>query len=253
MICAETHTLIDGYIDKELDLVTTLQFERHVNECAECRGLVEQYRRANGSVRAKIAYFEAPRDLHATIRKNLHLAIEDSGAPAARKPFPAWRASALAASVAGVLILGGLAYTTIHRTPSADIVAEEVVSSHIRSLMANHLSDVASSDQHTVKPWFTGKLDFAPVVKDLAAQGFPLIGGRLDYLDNHPVAALIYKRRQHTINLFIWPSEQRDSDPQSITMKGFNVLHWTRGHMTYWTVSDVNARDLEEFGRAQTE
>ncbi len=127
------------------------------------------------------------------------------------------------------------------------MLAEQVVSSHIRSLMANHLSDVVSTDQHTVKPWFSGKLDFAPVVKDLAPKGFPLVGGRLDYINNHSAAALVYKRRQHTINLFLWPSSESDSSPRSITIKGFNVVEWTHSHMAYWAVSDLNADELTEF------
>jgi anti-sigma factor RsiW len=131
--------------------------------------------------------------------------------------------------------------------PESQMLAEQVVSSHIRSLMANHLSDVVSTDQHTVKPWFSGKLDFAPVVKDLAPKGFPLVGGRLDYINNHSAAALVYKRRQHTINLFLWPSSESDSSPRSITIKGFNVVEWTHSHMAYWAVSDLNADELTEF------
>jgi anti-sigma factor RsiW len=116
-------------------------------------------------------------------------------------------------------------------------------------LEANHLSDVTSSDQHTVKPWFSGKLDYAPVVKDLVSKGFPLAGGRLDYLDNRPVAALVYKRRQHTINLFLWPSPAQDSGLRTLTLRGYNVVQWTHSHMVYWAVSDVNAGDLDQFVR----
>jgi anti-sigma factor RsiW len=115
--------------------------------------------------------------------------------------------------------------------------------------MANHLADVPSSNQHTVKPWFSGKLDFAPVVKDLSSQGFSLVGGRLDYLDNRPVAALVYQRRQHVINLFVWPSSDADSGPYYITSKGYSVVHGTHSHMAYWAVSDLNAGELTEFAR----
>jgi anti-sigma factor RsiW len=132
--------------------------------------------------------------------------------------------------------------------PSAqDRLMEELVSSHVRSLQVDHLSDVVSSDQHTVKPWFNGKLDFSPPVIDLASQEFPLVGGRLDYLDERTVAVLIYRHKLHPINLYIWPGTGRNVAPQGQDRQGYHLIHWTAGGMNYWAVSDLAASELEFF------
>jgi anti-sigma factor RsiW len=124
-----------------------------------------------------------------------------------------------------------------------------VVASHIRSLMLNHLSDVASTDQHTVKPWFDGKLDFSPVVEDFASKGYPLVGGRLDYLNKQPVAALVYQRAKHIINLFSWPDDRPDLKEalQTATLQGYHLIHWVQGGSNYWAVSDLNESELTAF------
>ena len=256
MSCQEVRGFVDAYVDKELDVITALQLERHVTECAGCRAICEQYQQLHHSVQAQIPYFKAPEHLEDKIRATLRPAEQNP--PKAVKPFPTnrrkdwfprWGGWSIAAAVAVLCVFGALLLQTTRRSPGSQLVAEQVVSSHIRSLMANHLNDVISTDQHTVKPWFNGKLDFAPTVKDLSSKGFPLTGGRLDYLMDRSVAALVYKRRQHTINLFVWPSPEGDSSPVVINIKGYNLVHWTQSHMAYWAVSDLNAAELSDFAR----
>jgi len=150
--------------------------------------------------------------------------------------------------------VGGVMVTQTRRArtsaESSASIANEVVVGHVRALMGDHLFDVRSTDQHTVKPWFLGKLDFSPPVKDTASIGFPLIGGRLDYIAGHPVAALVYQRRQHTINLFVWPDTQTAAAPAAESLRGFQVQHWVRDQMSFWAVSDLNAAELAEFAAA---
>jgi anti-sigma factor RsiW len=159
-----------------------------------------------------------------------------------------WNWLALAAAIILAAIIGSSLLPRL-RAPNADqFLATQLIASHVRSLMADHLTDVASSDQHTVKPWLDAKLDFAAPVVDLAGEGFPLIGGRLDYLDNHSAAALVYQRRKHFINLFVWPTTPGDGKGQTtVEREGYHLLHWNDGDFTYWAVSDVNVGDLQNF------
>src|SRR5438105_7870201 len=159
-----------------------------------------------------------------------------------------WNWLALAAAVIFAAIIAWNLGPRLQRPGANQFLATQLIASHVRSLMANHLTDVGSSDQHTVKPWLDAKLDFAPAVVDLSNEGFPLIGGRLDYLDNRAVAALIYQRRKHFINLFVWPAAPDETrTPKTITRQGYQLLHWVESDLNYWAVSDINEKELQEF------
>lgn len=164
-----------------------------------------------------------------------------------RPPAPSRWLQAIALFGAGAATAWGLALALLV-APMQDATGDAVTDSHVRSLMGSHLADVASTDQHTVKPWFAGKLDFSPPVIDLAAEGMPLAGGRLDYVDGHAVAALVYRSGPHVINLFVWPApEAKPQDPQLLVKRGYNLAHWTRAGMQAWAVSDLNAAELKAF------
>lgn len=252
MTCQEACLFIDAYVDEELDPVNNLEFERHLETCTDCRERCDQVKELQRSVRTHRPYFAAPDGLEHRIRTRLRAADGAQTRTFRYRTFSAWQLSAVAASIVGLILFSSI-FVTMLRRPAGETIAEQVVSSHIRSLMENHLTDVPSSDQHTVKPWFNGKLDFSPPVKDLKAEGFPLTGGRLDYLNGRPVASLLYRRRQHVINLFVWPSSPSDSASQTSTIRGYNLVHWTQSGMTYWAVSDLNSRELNEFAANQRE
>lgn len=241
MSCQQSDKWLDAYLDGELDLVRTLEFEDHLETCVDCRLARDQYQALRQSMQSPGFYFEAPPALEQKIRLRVRTTKRSNA-------FSGWRSLAVAASIVGLAVFSFTFVEMLRQPLAPEVVAQQVVSSHIRSLMASHLMDVPSTDQHTVKPWFNGKLDFAPVVKDLAPDGFPLVGGRLDYLDGRPVAALVYKRRQHTINLFEWPESQPRSQ-KTFAIRGYNLIHWTQAGMNYWAISDLNARELADFAR----
>ncbi len=246
MDCKDARKLIDGYIDGELDLIRNLEIEHHIEGCAICAQGYKGHQALRTGIKSAGLYFRAPEDLQSRILGSLRKAAKAEVASRVSR----WRWLIVAAPLTAAAIVV-LALVPLLRSPSPDdLLAREVLAGHVRSLMASHLADVASSDRHTVKPWFNGKLDFSPPVEDLTQQGFPLAGGRLDYLDDRPVAALIYHRQKHIINLFIWPSaESSGSGIKKQTRQGYHLLHWTRSGMTYWAVSDLEESQLQEFAR----
>jgi anti-sigma factor RsiW len=242
MSCQELQTMRDAYLDGELDLAHSLEIEKHLRECASCARAYDELRSLQMAMRSDALRFPLPPGLTRRVRSAVR---RESGAAL---PLLRWRWLIPSISLGLVaIIVAGLLFS---RTSTDDLVASEVVAGHVRSLMAGHLTDVASTDQHTVKPWFDGKLDFSPPVKDLTQQGFELIGGRLDYIANRPVAALVYQRRKHFVNVFIWPaSTASDTKPTAQVRQGYNLVHWTAAGMTYWIVSDLNLAELQQFAQ----
>jgi anti-sigma factor RsiW len=245
--CQEMQNLMHGYMDDELDLLNNLQVEQHLQACPACAREHRNQQALRSALTTGSLYFHAPAKLQRSVRSQLRASVKGESKPG----LWSWRWLAVAGSLALIAIIV-LRLAFIQSGPARDeLLAQEVVSGHVRSLMANHLTDVGSTDQHTVKPWFDGKLDFSPQVTDLTSQGFTLIGGRLDYLDNRPVAALVYQRRQHFINLFIWPETAESGGRNKMMVRqGYNLIYWHRAGMVYWAVSDLNASELQEFSQA---
>jgi len=243
--CHETRELIAAYEDNELDLVSTLNVERHMQVCEDCL-LAHRNLQALRALMHDESLFFRP---SSRLRKQITSALSADIKTERRLPLASWRWLAAAASVALVAIATLTFVQHPKGTSAEDLAAQEVISSHVRSLMEpHHPTDVPSSDQHTVKPWFNGKLDFSPPVENLADQGFPLIGGRLDYLGGRSVAALVYQRRQHYINLFIWPSnDAREIAEGSTRRQGYNIIHWDNSGLEYWVISDLNESELRQF------
>ncbi len=250
--------LLSAYIDGEL--ADAAELETHLATCGSCSARLAQYRQLSATVGDSLRRQTSDEPAPAALRERVAALVSAADATAAspwvtrQRPRRQWRigTGALAAAAAILLVAVGVRLGGGTSTGS-DAIAREVLDSHIRSMAGDeaHLMDVVSTDQHTVKPWYEGKLDFAPTVNDFSAQGFPLLGARVDYVDGHRAAALVYGRRQHKINLYEWPAATgaRDAIPASELRLGYSVLHWTHAGMEYWAVSDVNPADLQELAR----
>lgn len=239
MSCELAVTTLHGYFDGELDAVRAAEFERHMGSCAQCQGALVALRSLREGLKKADLYQPASSRLRSQIAQKL---------PRESRDRPGWKwflVPAFSVIAAVVVFWGGVLWFQ-PRTYSARIQTE-LIDAHVRSLQAGHLTDVESTDQHTVKPWFDGKLDFIPPVSDFSQQGFPLVGGRLDVLGGHTVAALVYGRRKHLINVFVWPVRSGDAGViGSGARQGYNWLGWRAGDMQFYLVSDASADDLRE-------
>lgn len=240
---------LGAYLDGELDLTSALDLERHLAGCPDCtRALAAQRALSSAIGAAGLRHPPLPGQSD-RLRQTLRAA---SPAPVLRFPTPRLRALA---SLAALLAVAVISWSLGHFGPGGlggnpqPQIADEVVASHVRSLLAGHPADIPSSDHHTVKPWFAGRLDYAPEVVDLAAQGYPLAGGRLDYMDGRPVAALLYRDGRHLVNVFTWPTREPPSPPRPLTRRGYHLVHWTAGGMTWWAVSDAAPDSLADLAR----
>jgi len=242
----EANGLLDAYVDGELDAAKGLELERYLESNPVARAACERLRNLSAAIRDQAAYHEAPAELAARLRASVPVAPETTLVAARRR----WLMPAVA--LAAVAIVACAVAIGLLRPDGEERLAQEVLASHVRATLGNRLFDVASSDQHTVKPWMSSRLRFSPPVTDLSADGFELRGGRLDYVGGQNVAALVYQRRQHVIDAFVWPSRDERA-AQALSRDGFNIERFARGGMTFWLVSDLNRKELEDFARLLAE
>ena len=242
MQCDEVRPRLEAYIDGELGERDREQLHDHLADCPECGAEAAALQRLRDGIRQAAPSHRAPEAFRSQIRS----ALRQQAATSARRvrPAPGWLAYAASLLLAVALGSGGTLLITGERQQAA--IANELIDSHLRSLLGNHLTDVASSDQHTVKPWFAGRSDVSPPAVDLAASGFPLVGGRLDLIAGKPVPALVYRRREHVINVFVLPASRSELGP-TLTRRGYSLRHWKEGDLGFWAVSDAAGSELAEF------
>jgi anti-sigma factor RsiW len=247
MTCRTALSLVEPYLDGELDASQKAGIEQHLGECQSCAFIHTRINGLGTDLRTLAPRYDAPTHLRAQVLESLR---RTAGRRQAWRGFPAWPrwAAGAWAMAATALLTVSMGWNVVQLRSGKNAggeVAQEIVASHVRSLIGDHLLDVPSTDQHNVKPWFNGKLDYSPNVKDLAASNFPLIGGRVDYIDHRPVAALVYRRRQHVINVFVWPSSSPLAAPEAVS--GFNLDVWSDAGMNYCAISDLNQAELLQF------
>jgi anti-sigma factor RsiW len=245
MNCEEAEVLLHALIDGELDAGHAREVEAHIAGCPRCAAALSDYREMSKAMASADVRYTAPPEL----RRRIEAALPQPQAQVVQMPSrrAVLRGFAMGSAVSAIAATG--LFAIVVRNDDMERIQSEVVSAHLRSLQAGHLIDVVSTDQHTVKPWFNGKLDVAPPVIDLTAQGFTLIGGRLDYVDARAIGAVVYRRRQHVINLFVAQTASTEHRAAKIeTVQGFNIRHWSDRGLNYWAVSDLAKDELADFG-----
>jgi anti-sigma factor RsiW len=250
MNCNDIRPLLEARSDGELDLVRQLELEAHLRACPDCALRAQGIDARRNALRDSLPRIAAPPQFREKIRALLRAEESPSSPRATRRPpvqRALWNLGGIAASIALALLIG---YNLGNARAHANSLLDEAISEHVRSLQASHLMDVASTDQHTVKPWFAGKLDFSPPVADLADTGYPLAGGRLEHIDGRPAAALIFHRRLHAINLFIWPATNGPVQEYRRGKDGYNAEGWSQGGLNFLAVSEIPAAELGQFAEA---
>jgi anti-sigma factor (TIGR02949 family) len=245
MSCDNCRDALNAYVDGELDANDRREVAEHLSTCAACSAEYKALGDARKRVKEGLVRYKAPDVLKARIRASVEQINRPMLVPTPRTR--SWWRTAVAGGA--IAVASSLATFAVTRPSASDAsIANEIVTSHIRSLMPGHLIDVASSDQHNVKPWFNGRVNLSPTVPDLSSQNFKLLGGRLDYVDGRAVPVVVYQRRQHLINVYSWPaSDASTSAPKTSTVNGYHLVEWRRGGIEQWAVSDLNVTELHEF------
>jgi mycothiol system anti-sigma-R factor len=244
MQCEEVRPRLDAYLDGELAETERALLRSHLESCPDCGLEIAALERLRDGIRQAAPDYRAPAELRSRIR--FALRRERGASTPITSRAPGWLAYAASLLLAVAVGSGGTFLMLGER--QEDAITNEIIDSHLRSLLGAHLTDVASSDQHTVKPWFAGRSDVSPPAVDLSAEGFPLVGGRLDLIAGKPVPALVYKRRQHVINLFVLPESGSDR-PETLSRQGYSLRHWDERDLGFWAVSDAAPSELVEFER----
>ena len=247
MTCELSQTRLHAYFDGELDAMGAAEFERHLESCPDCETRLATEEKLRSALAGAQLYARAPE----TLRRKLQISLPAAAIPPeVRAPKPSveksWRWLAIAASVILAAILGTHYLEKLNRYSQQQAMAAVIVDAHLRSLQPGHLEDVISTDQHTVKPWFDGKINFAPPVRDFANEGFPLVGGRLDVLEGRTAAALVYGRRKHIVNVFVTKTQQGDASDSSGELQGYHWVAWQQNGFTFTAVSDTAYADLDQ-------